>query len=85
MVYDQLIGSGSVAYDEIMDFPSYFVKYLNPKMLHQINVSFVVDRLERQLGGTATNIVYGARLLTSKKISILSAIGKDGLAFKSFF
>ena len=85
MSYDEFIICGSVAFDEIMDFPSYFVKYLNPDMLHQINVSFVVDRLEKQLGGTATNIAYGTRLLTSKKISVLSAIGKDGHEFKSFF
>lgn len=53
-----LLITGSISYDEIMDFPGKFVDYLHPEKLHQINVSFVVDRLEKQFGGTATNIVY---------------------------
>lgn len=83
--YDSVLVVGAVAYDEIMDFPGKFVDYLNPKKLHQINVSFVVDRLEKQLGGVATNIAYNLSLLTQKKIKILGAVGKDGEQFINFF
>lgn len=83
--YDSAVIVGAIAYDEIMDFPGKFVDYLDPKKLHQINVSFVVDRLEKQLGGVATNIAYNLSLLTTKKISIVGAVGKDGKQFIHFF
>jgi len=75
---------GSMAYDEIMDFPGKFVDFIDATKLHQINVSFVVDKLEKQLGGIATNISYNLRQLTDKKISVISAVGKDGSVFFDF-
>ncbi len=77
--------SGSLAYDEIMDFPDEFKKFFQPEKLHQINVSFVVDRLEKQLGGTATNIAYNASLFVKKNIMVHGAVGKDHSALTSFF
>ena len=58
--YSSLIVTGSMSWDTIMDFPSRFMDFLAPEKLHQINVSFVVDNLEKQMGGTATNIAYAA-------------------------
>lgn len=83
--FDNIVVYGSVAYDEIMDFPGAFVDHIDGTKLHQINVSFVVDRLEKQLGGIATNICFNLRLLTKKKIQIVSAVGKDGASFFDFF
>lgn len=82
--------SGSIAYDEIMDFPNEFQNFFNKDKLHQINVSFVVNRLEKQLGGTATNIAYNlsqALKISDCKVDIkpLSTIGKDGKDFLRFF
>lgn len=85
MNYSTTIVAGSVAFDEIMNFPAHFVDYIQKDKLHQINVSFVVDRLEKQLGGTATNIAYNLSLLTDSNIQVISAIGKDGDDFISFF
>lgn len=85
MNYNTVIVAGSVAYDEIMNFPGRFVDYIQKDKLHQINVSFVVNRLEKQLGGVATNIAYNITLLSKKKVSVLSAIGKDGQSFLTFF
>ncbi|MFZ2205884.1 MAG: PfkB family carbohydrate kinase [Microgenomates group bacterium] len=53
--------SGSVAYDEIMDFPHHFKDYFHPEKLHQINVSFAVSDLAKHLGGITTNIAYALR------------------------
>ncbi|MFH0773517.1 MAG: PfkB family carbohydrate kinase, partial [bacterium] len=53
--------SGSVAYDEIMDFPNLFKDYFHPEKLHQISVSFVVSDLAKHLGGISTNISYALR------------------------
>lgn len=83
--YSSVIVAGSVAYDEIMDFPGRFVDYLHPEKLHQINVSFVVDKLNKEFGGIATNIAYNLSLLIDTPIKVLSAIGKDGSVFIDFF
>lgn len=85
-----ILVTGSIAYDEIMDFPGEFKNHFHPERLHQINVSFVVNRLEKQLGGTATNIAYNVHLsniyLNSKSnIFVLSSVGRDGHDFVSFF
>jgi len=82
--YNCILVAGSVAYDEIMNFPSQFLDYFLPDKLHQINVSFVVDRLEKQLGGTATNISYNIKLATKKPVILLGAVGKDGDTFIKF-
>lgn len=73
-----------MGYDVIMDFPGKFADFFHKEKLHQINVSFVVDKLERQLGGTATNIAYNLSFLTKKPINVLAAVGKDGNALVNF-
>lgn len=87
--YKNIYITGSIAYDTIMDFPSQFQEYFHPERLHQINVSFVVDRLEKQLGGTATNIAYNIKHTTCNtkhsKIYLLGSMGKDGKEFLNFF
>lgn len=83
--YSDAIVTGSIAFDEIMDFPGKFVEYFHPERLHQINVSFVVNKLEKQLGGIATNIAYNISLVTKQPVKLLSAVGKDGDPFIKFF
>lgn len=83
--YSSAIVTGSIAFDEIMDFPGKFMDHFHPERLHQINVSFVVNKLEHQLGGIATNIAYNVSLVTNAHITLLSAVGKDGSPFIEFF
>ena len=92
--YKNVFVTGSIAYDTIMNFPNEFKDYFHPEKLHQINVSFVVDKLEKQLGGTACNIGYNiARIFNfqfsifNKKnpIHLIGSIGKDGKEFLNFF
>ncbi len=85
MKYSSVIITGSVAYDEIMDFPGQFADHFHPEKLHQINVSFVVDKLNKQLGGIATNIAYNLSLTTKVPVKVLAAVGSDGRAFLNFF
>lgn len=84
-VYSSVVITGSIAYDEIMDFPGEFVNHFHPEKLHQINVSFVVDKLNKQLGGIATNIAHNLSLVTNTPIKVLAAIGQDGKDFLDFF
>jgi len=92
--YKNVYITGSIAYDTIMDFPNKFQDYFHSEKLHQINVSFVVDKLEKQLGGTATNIAYNTALIFISHFSIfnenvglkvLGSVGKDGKDFMEFF
>lgn len=77
-MHNRCIVTGSVSFDEIMDFPALFVDYFQPDKLHQINVSFVLERLDKQLGGIATNVAYNIRLVSQTPIVLLAALGKDG-------
>jgi adenosine kinase len=71
-----IITSGSLAYDRIMDFPGYFSAHILPEKIHVLNVSFTVNSLTEKFGGTAGNIAYALTLLGEKPI-ILATIGRD--------
>ena len=71
-----IIASGSLAYDRIMDFPGYFSTHILPEKIHNLNVSFTVNSLIEKFGGTAGNIAYALSLLGEKPI-ILATIGRD--------
>ena len=85
--YKNVFVTGSIAYDTIMNFPNQFQDYFHAEKLHQINVSFVVDKLEKQLGGTGSNIAYNIAQIFNKKplIHLLGSVGKDGQEFIKFF
>ena len=68
--------SGSLAYDRIMDFPGRYADHFIPDQLHNINLSFMVNGLIEKFGGTAGNIAYALSLLAEKP-RILAAIGQD--------
>ena len=70
--YKNIYVTGSIAYDTIMNFPGEFKNHFHPEKLHQINISFVVDKLEKQLGGTGTNIAYNASLIFNLKFEIFN-------------
>ncbi|MCX7996508.1 MAG: PfkB family carbohydrate kinase [Patescibacteria group bacterium] len=80
----QILVTGSMSFDVIMDFPSRFQEHLQPDKLHLLNVSFVVDKLERQFGGTATNIAYNLGLVGCSGVKLLASVGKDGQPILDF-
>ena len=71
-----ILVSGSLAYDRIMDFPGKFSDHILPEKIHVLNVAFTVNSLTEKFGGTAGNIAYSLALLGEKPI-ILSTIGRD--------
>lgn len=68
--------SGSLAYDRIMNFPGKFTDSILPDQIHNLNVSFFIDRLDEKLGGNAGNIAYTLHLLGESPVIVGSA-GKD--------
>ena len=76
-----ILVSGSLAYDRIMNFPGRFSDHILPEKIHILNVSFNVNSLVEKFGGTAGNIAYGLSVLDEKPI-ILSIMGRD---YHSYF
>jgi len=76
--------SGSLAYDYIMDFPDSFKNHIMPDQLHILNVCFSVEKLEKNLGGTAGNIAYTMKLLGGDPI-ILCPLGSDATDYLEHF
>ena len=79
----QILVSGSLAYDRIMDFPGYFKDHILPEKVHLLNVSFEVKVLTENFGGTAGNIAYNLKLLGENPI-IISTAGKDFDRYSTF-
>jgi adenosine kinase len=72
----QILVSGSVAYDRIMDFPGKFEDHILPDKIHILNVCFVVNGMTEKFGGTAGNIAYSLALLGERPL-ILASAGND--------
>ncbi len=79
----QILVSGSLAYDRIMDFPGRFRDHILPDKIHILNVSFAVNGIKENFGGTAGNIAYNLALLNEKPI-ILSCAGKGFNAYEKW-
>lgn len=71
-----VVVSGSIAYDYIMDFAGEFTDHILPEQIHKLNISFVIDKLQRYYGGCAPNIAYSMALL-GQKVSIVGTAGRD--------
>ncbi len=72
----EIIVSGSLAYDRIMDFPGHFSDHILPEKIHALNVCFQVDGMKEKFGGTAGNIAYALTLM-GEKPAISATIGRD--------
>jgi adenosine kinase len=71
-----IIVTGSLAYDRIMDFPGHFSEHILPEKIHLLNVSFTVNSLKEKFGGTAGNIAYALKLMGEEPV-LTAAIGQD--------
>lgn len=78
-----ILVTGSLAFDQIMDFPGVFSDHILPDKLHILNVSFLVDKMRRGFGGTAGNIAYSLSLL-GVKCSVLGLGGEDFAPYREF-
>src|SRR5258706_15168883 len=68
--------SGSVAYDYVMTFPGLFQEHILPERLGSIRLSFLVESMTRQRGGTAPNIAYTLALL-GERPRLIATVGED--------
>ncbi|MBJ7594706.1 MAG: carbohydrate kinase family protein [Candidatus Dormibacteraeota bacterium] len=68
--------TGSVAYDTIMVFGGRFADHILSDQAHILNVSFLIDRIDKRRGGTAANIAYTLALLGERPL-LCAAVGND--------
>lgn len=71
-----IVCTGSVAYDYLMSFPGYFRDHILPERLDSLSLSFLVDTMVRQRGGTAPNIAYTLALL-GERSRLMATVGED--------
>jgi adenosine kinase len=78
-----ILVSGSLAFDQIMDFPGSFSEHIDPTKLHMLNVSFLVHKMRKGFGGTAGNIAYSLALLGCP-CAIIGVVGQDFSPYRTF-
>ena len=71
-----VICTGSIAYDYLMSFPGHFKDHIIPEKLDSISLSFLVDSMVRQRGGTAPNIAFTLALL-GETPRLMGTVGED--------
>lgn len=80
----KILVSGSLAYDQIMNFPGYFKDNILPEKIHVLNVSFFVKTFRESFGGTAGNIAYSLALLGERPTILAQAGAKDFSLYKKW-
>ena len=84
MIYmTNILVTGSLAFDYIMDYQGLFSDNIMPDNIHKINLSFLLNTLKKERGGTAGNIAYTLALLKSQ-VAIFAAAGNDFLEYGTF-
>ena len=72
----RIVVTGSIAFDYIMVFPGHFKDHILPDKMHVLSVSFLVESMKRQRGGTAANIAYNLALLDERP-TMMGTVGED--------
>jgi adenosine kinase len=78
-----IVCTGSIAYDYLMSFPGYFRDHILPDRLDTISLSFLVDSMVKQRGGTAPNIAYTLALL-GETTMVAGTVGEDFEDYRKF-
>ncbi len=78
-----LVCTGSIAYDYLMTFPGFFRDHILMEKLEKVSLSFLVDTMVRQRGGTAPNIAYTLALLGEKPL-LVGTVGEDFSEYRAW-
>lgn len=78
-----ILVTGSLAFDQIMDFPGKFADHIMPDKIHTLNISFLVHEMRKGFGGTAGNIAYTLSLL-GIKVAVMGIVGGDFASYREF-
>jgi adenosine kinase len=78
-----VVSTGSIAFDYILTFKGRFADHILPDKAHVINLSFLVDSLEKRRGGVAGNYAYSLALL-GYPCAILATAGADAADYRDW-
>lgn len=76
MAKPQLVISGSIAIDRIMNYPGRFRDSIQPDKLHALSLSVLLEDLQDSLGGVGANIATNLALL-GEDVTLLGSVGTD--------
>jgi adenosine kinase len=78
-----VVCSGSIAYDYILTFKGRFRDHILPDKKHILNLSFLVDDLQKRRGGVAGNYAYNLALLGHPS-AVLATAGTDATEYRDW-
>ena len=78
-----VVATGSVAYDFIFTFKGRFGDQIVPDKTHIINLSFLVDTMQKRRGGVAANYAYTLALL-GHPAAVLATAGADATEYREW-
>ncbi len=71
-----IVCTGSIAFDYLMSFPGHFKEHILADKLDRISLSFLVDTMIKQRGGTAPNIAFTLAMLGTHPW-VVGTVGED--------
>jgi adenosine kinase len=78
-----VVATGSIAFDYILTFKGHFGDHILPDKAHVINLSFLVDSMQKRRGGVAGNYAYTLALL-GHPAAVLATAGADGAEYRDW-
>src|SRR5947199_140356 len=75
--------TGSIAYDYILSFKGRFKDHILLDKTHILNLSFLVDDLQKRRGGVAGNYAYNLALL-GQPAAVLATAGTDATEYRDW-
>jgi adenosine kinase len=78
-----VVATGSVAYDYIFTFKGRFRDQIVPDKTHILNLSFLVDSMQKRRGGVAANYAYTLSLL-GHPAAVLATGGHDAGEYRDW-
>jgi adenosine kinase len=79
----RIVVSGSIAFDYLMRFPGRFRDHLIDKALDRVSLSFLVEDLRRERGGSGANIAFSLALLGEHPV-LMGAAGLDFVEYRAW-
>src|SRR5258705_13224394 len=78
-----VVCTGSIAYDYILSFKGRFKDHILLDKTHILNLSFLVDDLQKRRGGVAGNYAYNLSLLRYPS-AVLATAGADATEYRDW-
>ncbi len=78
-----VVCTGSIAYDYILSFKGHFKDHILLDKTHILNLSFLVDNLQKRRGGVAGNYAHNLALL-GYPAAVLATAGSDAAEYRDW-